>query len=195
MRPLTIGQVARRAGVGIETVRFYERQGLLAEPARKESGYRQYTEDVVARLRFIRRAKQLGFSLKEIAELLALRVEPHTTCAGVREPVEAKIADIESKIQTLRAMKAALVKLTKQCSGTGPTSKCPILDALGKVEGDRGGSPVITIGVVTRWRWPHSASGLVPPGATDGSNLRVREVSGCGACPGANAVFGGVRHA
>jgi MerR family mercuric resistance operon transcriptional regulator len=136
MKPLTIGQVARHAGVGIETVRFYERQGLLEEPARKESGYRQYPEDVVARLRFIKRAKELGFSLKEIKELLALRVDPDTTCAEVKSRAEAKIADIEEKIQALLRIKKALVKLTKACSGHGPTSECPILDALDK-EGER----------------------------------------------------------
>src|SRR5919199_5139981 len=95
MAALTIGQIARRAGVGVETVRFYERQGLLEEPARKESGYRQYPEDVVARLRFIKRAKELGFSLKEIKELLALRVDPATTCAEVKARAQAKVADIE----------------------------------------------------------------------------------------------------
>lgn len=130
MKPLTIGQLAKRAGVGVETVRFYERQGLLAEPTRKESGYRQYTEDVVARLRFIRRAQDLGFSLKEIADLLALRVDPATTCAEVRQRAAAKVADIDSKIETLQRMKAALLKVTAQCRGHGPTSECPILDAL-----------------------------------------------------------------
>lgn len=130
MRPLTIGQVAKNAGVGIETVRFYERQGLISEPPRKESGYRQYPEDVVARLRFIHRAKELGFSLKEIKELLALRLDPATTCAEVKSRATAKIADIEAKIETLQRMKKALVKLTKSCSGRGPTSECPILDAL-----------------------------------------------------------------
>jgi MerR family mercuric resistance operon transcriptional regulator len=132
MKPLTTGQVARYAGVGIETVRFYERQGLLEEPTRRESGYRQYREDVVARLRFIKRAKELGFSLKEIKELLALRVDPDTTCAEVKSRAEAKIADIEEKIQALWRIKKALVKLTKACSGRGPTSECPILDALDK---------------------------------------------------------------
>src|SRR5207245_11222249 len=102
MKPLTTGQLARRGGVGVETVRFYERQGLLEEPARKESGYRQYEEDVVARLRFIRRAKELGFSLKEINELLALRVDPDTTCAEVRTKAQAKIADVEQKIEALQ---------------------------------------------------------------------------------------------
>src|SRR6516225_5956868 len=132
MKPLTIGQVARSAGVGVETVRFYERQGLLEEPARRESGYRQYPEDVVARLRFIKRAKELGFSLKEIKELLALRVDPTTTCREVKERAEAKITDIEGKIASLLRMKKALVKLTATCRGKGPTSECPILDALDK---------------------------------------------------------------
>ena len=130
VKPLSIGQLARAAGVGVETVRFYEREGLLEAPSRKESGYREFTEDEVARLRFIRRAKELGFSLKEIKELLAMRVDGRTTCAEVKEHAERKIADIEAKIQSLRHMKAALAKITKQCSGRGPTSECPILEAL-----------------------------------------------------------------
>jgi len=132
MKPLTIGKVAQKAGVGVETVRFYERQGLLEEPDRKESGYRQYQEDVVARLRFIKRAKELGFSLKEIKELLALRVDPATTCREVKERAQAKIADIDGKIRSLLRMKEALVELTRVCRGRGPTSECPILDALEK---------------------------------------------------------------
>jgi MerR family transcriptional regulator, copper efflux regulator len=119
-------------------VRFYEREGLLEEPARKDSGYRQYTGDVVARLRFIRGAKELGFSLKEVKELLALRLDPATTCAEVKARAEAKVADIEAKIQALRRMKEALQKLTTACSGRGPTSECPILEALGP-EGVDGG--------------------------------------------------------
>src|SRR5207244_7019414 len=93
-KPLTIGQVARRAGGGVETVRFYEREGLLERPARRGSGYREYGEDVVARLRFVRRAKELGFTLKEVAELLALRADPDTTCAEVRGQARAKLADV-----------------------------------------------------------------------------------------------------
>ncbi len=130
MRSMTIGQVARRASVGIETVRFYEREGLLEEPARRESGYRQYQEEAVSRLRFIRRAKELGFSLKEITELLALRVDPATTCSEVRTTAEAKIADVEEKIQALQRIKQALKKLTMACRGGGPISECPILEAL-----------------------------------------------------------------
>ncbi len=85
---------------------------------------------MVARLRFIRRAKELGFSLKEIKELLALRVDPNTTCAEVRKRAEDKIADVEAKIEALQKIKKALATLTKTCSGRGPTSECPILDAL-----------------------------------------------------------------
>lgn len=130
MRPLTIGQLARHAGVGVETVRFYERKGLLAAPARRASGYRQYDQAGIARLRFIRRAKELGFTLNEIKELLSLRLDPATTCADVKARAEAKIADIDGKIDTLQRMRQALVTLTKACKGRGKSSDCPILDAL-----------------------------------------------------------------
>ena len=130
METLTIGKVARLAGIGVETIRFYEREGLIEEPPRRESGYRQYPEDTVHRLRFIRRAKELGFTLKEIKELLALRVEPETTCEDIRRRAEAKIGDIEEKICTLNKMKGALKKLTLACKGRGPVSACPILEAM-----------------------------------------------------------------
>lgn len=129
---LSIGQLAKRAGV--ETVRFYEREGLLVEPQRRQSGYRQYQSDTVDRLLFIRRAKELGFTLKEIKELLALRVDEDRTCADVRQQAEAKIADIEDRIRSLQRMKRALVKVTKQCSGNGPTSDCPILESIERKE-------------------------------------------------------------
>lgn len=130
MQALTIGEVAKAARVGVETIRFYEREGLIAEPPRRRSGYRQYPPDTVRRVRFIRRAKELGFTLKEIGELLSLRVEPGTTCADVRALARAKIADIEGKIAELDTMKKALEHLARSCRGTGPTSECPILDAL-----------------------------------------------------------------
>lgn len=130
MKSLTIGQVAKRAGIGVETVRFYEREGLLGQPERRPSGYRQFDEGIVARLQFIRRAKELGFTLKEIKELLSLKVDPSTTCAEVKGRAEAKIADIEARIESLKRMKRALVKLTRACTGRRETSDCPILDAL-----------------------------------------------------------------
>ena len=132
MSALTIGQLAKHADVGVETVRFYERKGLLAEPNRKPSGYRQYDAGVVDRLQFIKRAKELGFTLNEIKELLSLRVDPTTTCADVKNRAESKIDDIKAKIRTLQRMKKALVKVTKECSGRGGTSECPILEALDK---------------------------------------------------------------
>jgi len=127
---MTISQAARLAGVGVETVRFYEREGLLDQPARPDSGYRQYTPDVVKRIQFIRRAKELGFSLKEIHELLTLRVEPKSSCADVKRQAEAKMDEIERKIEDLLRMKRALGQVAERCSGNGPRESCPILDAL-----------------------------------------------------------------
>lgn len=130
MENLTIGQLAKKAHVNTETVRYYERRGLMPEPPRRESGYRQYSQDDVARLQFIKRAKELGFSLAEISELFSLRVAPNTTCGDVKGRAEAKIANIEEKIEILEEMKRALVKLTAQCRGRGPVSACPILEGL-----------------------------------------------------------------
>jgi MerR family transcriptional regulator, copper efflux regulator len=132
---LTIGQVARRAGFGIETIRFYERNGLIEQPPRRPSGYREYPESVILRLRFIKRAKELGFSLKEIKELLSLRVDPTTTCSDIRERTTAKITDIDGKIQSLESIKHVLTELTTSCGGMGPLSQCPILEALEREEG------------------------------------------------------------
>lgn len=130
MKLLTIGQVAHRSGVAIETVRFYEREGLLAKPERSASGYRQFDEEAIVRLQFIQRAKELGFTLNEIKELLSLRVDPDSSCEDVRARAEVKIADIEEKIRTLQRMKKALVRLTQKCSEKGGGSECPILAAL-----------------------------------------------------------------
>jgi len=131
MKPLTIGQVARSTGVGIETIRFYERKGLIEDPPRKESGYRQYPENTIVRLQFIRRAKELGFSLKEIEELISLRLGPKSTCGDVKRRAELKIAEIEEKVRDLKKMKVALVGLTRECAGgKKSTGDCPILGAL-----------------------------------------------------------------
>jgi len=127
---LLIGKVAHSAGLAVDTVRYYEREGLLEKPARSAAGYRHYRPEVVARLRFVRQAKDLGFSLSEIKELLALRVAPGKSCADVRARAEAKIADVEQRIASLMRMKRALAKLASSCSGRGPTSECPILEAL-----------------------------------------------------------------
>ncbi|MGM0577374.1 MAG: heavy metal-responsive transcriptional regulator [Myxococcota bacterium] len=136
MDSLTIGQVAKRAGVGVETIRFYERKGLVDEPRRGASGYRQYAPDAVRRVRFIRHAKDLGFTLREIRELLELRVDPGSTCADVRRRAADKVADVERRIARLVEMKRALERLSEACRGEGPTSECPILEALDGEEMD-----------------------------------------------------------
>jgi MerR family copper efflux transcriptional regulator len=130
MKIFSIGQVARCAGVGVETIRFYEREGLLEEPARRASGYRQYAQDAVTQIRFIKRAQHLGFSLKEIVELLTLRVDGQTSCEQVKERATAKLAEVEQKMVELQRMRQALLQVASLCAGEGPRSHCPMLDAL-----------------------------------------------------------------
>jgi len=132
MESLTIGKVARRAEVGVETIRFYERKGLIDEPPRRESGYRQYPEETISRLRFIKRAKELGFTLREIKELMKLQVDSSSsaTCDEVRNLAKEKITDIRDKIRMLQGMEAALARLIGSCRKRAVTSNCPILEAL-----------------------------------------------------------------
>lgn len=127
---LSIGEVAKEAGVGVETVRFYEREGLVPEPGRRPSGYRQYPPDTVRRIRFVQRAKELGFTLREIRELLSLRVTAGKKCADVRKLAHEKLAEVDAKLTELQRMRAALAQLAASCTGKGPTSECPLLDAL-----------------------------------------------------------------
>ena len=130
MSSLTIGKVAKESGVGIETVRFYEREGLLEQPARKLSGYRQYDPEAIARLRFIKQAQRLGFTLREVKELLALKLDPTATRKQVKAQAVAKVADIDQRIADLKRMKKALVPLIQACDGKGTLEGCPILDAI-----------------------------------------------------------------
>lgn len=124
---LTIGEVAKQSGVGIETIRFYEREGIIAEPPRRESGYREYDYEVITRIRFIRRAKELGFSLKEISELMKLKVDPRANCSGVKKRAEAKLEEIENKIRDLKRMQKILNEVAVACVAAKPISDCPIL--------------------------------------------------------------------
>ncbi len=130
MKSLTIGRLAREAGVNLETVRYYERRGLLPKPPRSASGYRLFPSVAAQRLRFIRRAQELGFSLKEIRQLLSLRVSRTTTSRDIRARAEAKIVDIEAKIKSLESMKKTLRKVTRVCDGCAPLARCPILESL-----------------------------------------------------------------
>ena len=127
---MKIGEVADRGGVNLQTIRYYEREGLLPQPPRLPSGYRVYAEPTVRRLRFIKRAQELGFTLAEIRDLLALRIDHDRDRSEVRAIAEAKVFDIQEKIRTLSAMKEALVRLTEHCCGHGPASECPILESL-----------------------------------------------------------------
>ncbi len=127
---ISTSELAKRGGVNLESIRYYERMGLLPKPPRSGAGYRQFSPESVRRVRFIKRAQELGFSLKEIKELLALRIAPGSTRADVRKRAEAKIADIEGKVEHLREMKKALVSLTEACCENGPASECPILESL-----------------------------------------------------------------
>lgn len=133
--PMKIGELARRAGVNIQTVRYYERRALLPEPQRRPSGYREYGPDALERLRFIKRAQELGFTLAEIGELLQLRLDPSTPAAAVKARAEAKIADIDRKLHDLERIRHALVHLAGRCrGGRGPVGDCPLLDALGHID-------------------------------------------------------------
>ena len=130
MQPFTIGEVARRSGVGIDTVRYYERSRLLPEARRRLSGYREYDGDDVRRLRFIRRAKDLGFTLDEIRELLALSTDRERGVRGVRSRAQARLAEIERRIGELQHMRRGLKTLIAACPGRGALDGCPILATL-----------------------------------------------------------------
>ena len=128
MSLMGIGAIARKAGVGIDTVRYYERAGLLDPKQRLASGYRRYSDAELARLRFIRRAQVLGFSLKEIQELLALSTRRDV--ARVKRTAEAKLRMIEARIGELQRMRDGLATLVAACPGHGRAADCPILQAL-----------------------------------------------------------------
>lgn len=129
MQTLTIGKAAREAGVNIETVRFYERRGLIEQPP-QGNGYRIYSADQVARIRFIKEAQQIGFSLSEVSELLALKADPSADCSDVREQAVVKLKEVEQKINQLKQIGAALETLIATCPGCGGLQACSIMDAL-----------------------------------------------------------------
>jgi MerR family copper efflux transcriptional regulator len=127
---MKIGQLAKQAATPIDTVRYYERHGLLPEPQRRASGYRDYTHDDVRRLRFVRRAKALGFSLTEIRELLDLSSQPERDMADMKAAAAVKLADVEAKLAELTRIRDGLQTLVAACPGHGNVGECPILNAL-----------------------------------------------------------------
>ncbi len=127
---LTIGKLAKAVGVNIQTVRYYERRRLLSPMARRPSGYRLYGEDALRRLRFVKNAQTLGFTLHEIAELLNLRVSSVARCGVVQRKAQAKLGQVEAKVRDLRALAQALQGLIQTCRAGQPTDRCPILKSL-----------------------------------------------------------------
>ena len=132
MSDFSIGKLAESAGVAIDTVRYYERNGLLTPAGRLASGYRRYGEAELKRLHFIRRAKALGFSLEDIRALLALSAERNV--AKVKRAAQLKLADIEARIAELERVRSGLRKLIAACPGHGRAEACPILNALNEGE-------------------------------------------------------------
>nr|WP_243040822.1 heavy metal-responsive transcriptional regulator [Dyella sedimenti] len=128
--PMTIGAVAKRVGVAIDTIRYYEREGLLPEPERRASGYRSYDEGAVRQLRFIRRAKDLGFTLEEIRDLLALSADRKRGVKAVRQRARDRLAAIDERIVELTRVRNGLEQLIEACPGHGAPEQCPILRAL-----------------------------------------------------------------
>jgi MerR family mercuric resistance operon transcriptional regulator/MerR family gold-responsive transcriptional activator of gol and ges genes len=127
---LTIGQLAKEVRVNVETVRYYERLKLVTPTARRPSGYRVYGDEAISRLRFIKNAQALGFTLREIAELLNLRVSSKSQCGSVLRKAQAKLTQIEAKAQDLQALARALKDLIRDCRAGQPTDRCPILKSL-----------------------------------------------------------------
>jgi len=136
MNDLTIGKVSVATGVPVATIRFYEREGLLAAPGRNPSGYRIYTGKALDRLRFIVRAKVLGFSLEEIRELLMLKVDTEASCAEIRDMAAEKVDLVREKIRMLQNMENALVRLSAACRDDLAVGECPILNYLSEEHGD-----------------------------------------------------------
>ncbi len=123
----TISKVAKELGVNIETIRFYERRGLIAQPVKPRQGYRHYPDETIERIRFIRRSQDLGFTLEEIIHLLALNDSP---CHQVQELAEHKLHTVKSKMKDLRRLEQSLKKLLAQCKSNQDDSYCPIIDSL-----------------------------------------------------------------
>jgi DNA-binding transcriptional MerR regulator len=127
MAAMKIGEISKRSGASVETIRYYEREGLLLEPERRPSGYRQYDESTLERLEYIRRAKDLGFTLAEIRELLELSFRADAGCEHILQRAEAKVGSIEKKIRSLQQMKRSLEKIMRNCRSKSSPVDCPLL--------------------------------------------------------------------
>ncbi|MCH7936529.1 MAG: MerR family DNA-binding protein [Proteobacteria bacterium] len=137
MTELTISKAAKNAGVGVETIRFYERKGLIEQPPKPlDTGFRVYPEETVQRVRFIRQAQEIGFSLREIEELLSLRADPSADCSDVRERAAAKLEEVDRKMEQLGRIRSALDELIAACPGRGALRVCSIMESLVAATGE-----------------------------------------------------------
>ena len=137
---MTIARAARAAGVGVETIRFYERRVLIEQPPKPNgSGFRIYSQETVRRIRFIRQAQELGFSLRQIQELLSLRADPGADSASVHARATAKLDEIDTKIRDLQTIRKALKNLIAACPGHGALDCCSIMEALANTASDKAG--------------------------------------------------------
>lgn len=134
---MTVGELAKKARVNVETLRYYERRSILPKPTRTTSGYRIYGEEDVRRIRFVKQAQAMGFRLNEISELMSLAVDDPLTCDEVREQAESKLTEIDRKLSDLRRVRKTLVRLIKSCQTGDPTGPCPILSSLKEDEPER----------------------------------------------------------
>ena len=131
---MKIGELSSLSGLSVDTIRFYEKQDLIPPPRRTDANYRMYDADTPRRLIFIRKARDLGFTLQEIGQLLALSEDGHAGAGDVKERAQAKLRDLDRKISEMKAMRLSLEKLVSTCSGDGPSYECPILAALTETE-------------------------------------------------------------
>ena len=131
MQAMTISKIARATDVGVETIRFYERKGLIERPVKPfAGGYRIYPDETARRIKFIRRAQEIGFSLREIEELLSLRADPTKDCSEVRHKATEKLKQVDQKIAHLESMRSALQAVIETCPGSGAIKACSILEEL-----------------------------------------------------------------
>jgi len=134
---LTVSQLAKQAGVNAQTIRYYEREGLLPKPPRTAGGYRAFPPDSARRVRFIKRAQELGFTLDEARELLVLREHPEMACPEMLRRAQRKLTDIAEKLRALQAIQRELARLAKACAGRARPHSCPLLEALERVGGSK----------------------------------------------------------
>ena len=140
MKTITISKAAKRAGVGVETIRFYERKGLIEQPLKpQDGGYRTYPIETVQRIKLVRQAQEIGFSLREIEELLSLRADPSADCSDVRERATMKLEEVNRKINQLEEIRGALEDLIAACPGRGALRACSIMESLAAATGETSG--------------------------------------------------------